>query len=422
MLSSPRLTASLAGAFAVALLAGLARPPHVANALPPHDWTYPFCGSQPEITAVYDHEYPTYNCPPNGQSGCIGDNGVLRLYNDTVDSSLAYEGHNGWDYATRATFGANFKRPILAVADGVVTAAGWHYPGDASQPDCLDQVRTHEQGYGLHIRVDHGGTESVYAHLAAVHVAVGDAVAQGAVIGTSGDTGNSTGPHLHFGAFRPHGTAYEDSFDPYGWNADWTGRHDDPLPNRWDPWYRESGQVSERMLLPGARDDVPCPKFCGSVVVVDDQDPGFTLGCETQPCRLWRGQHVGYDGHLWYVRANGSALDHWASWEADLPPGTYRVDAFVPAGGNFAREHAVRFRLGTGPSARDAVVDFHEERQLWISLGTHRFTSRPVVYVLDTVDIPGNWSYSGTCRYVIADAVRFKAICDPADGPIIQPG
>lgn len=418
--SHPRLSlAGTATACAVALLAGQAAP---ARAAPPHDWSYPFCGPQPPINAVYDHEYPTYSCPPNGEAGCAGDNGVLRLYNDTVNSGLLYEGHNGWDYATRSTIGKNLKRPILAVADGTVTAAGWHYPGDPTLEDCLDQVRSHETGYGLHVRIDHGHEESVYAHLAAVHVAVGDAVAEGAIIGTSGDTGNSTGPHLHFGAFRPHGTAYEHSFDPYGWNADWTGRRDEPLPNHRDPWFVWSGQASERRMLPSPRDYRDCPRSCGEPVVVDDRDPGFALGCAGGSCGRWRDQHVGYDGHLWIVRANGAELDHFASWQADLPPGTYRVDAFVPAGGNFAREHAVRFRLGTGPSARDAVVDFHEERQLWISLGTHRFTTKPVVYVLDTVDIPGNWSYAGTCRNVVADAVRFVPVCDPADEPRIQPG
>lgn len=417
-----RSIAMLAGALALASLAGLAQPPGAALALPPHDWSYPFCGAQPVITAVYDHEYPTYTCPPNGQAGCVGDNGILRLYNDTVNPNLAYEGHNGWDYATRSATGRNVKQPILAVDDGVVVAAGWHYPGDASAPDCQDQVEDHERGYGLHIRVDHGGQESLYAHLAAIHVAVGDRVARGDVIGASGDTGNSTGPHLHFGAFRPHGTDYYDSFDPYGWNTDWTGRGDDPLPNRWDPWYRESGNASERMLLPGAPDEASCLRTCGPSVVVDDRDPGFALGCQSQACNRWQHQYVGWAGSMWYVRANGGNLDHWASWDPDLPPGTYRVDAFVPAGGNVARAHAVRFRLGSGPSARDAVVDFHEERQLWVSLGVHSFPNKPVVYVLDTVDIPGNWRYAGTCRNVIADAVRFWRMCDPVDPPRVQPG
>jgi len=411
-----------AAALAAALTAGLAAHPMPASALPPHDWSYPFCGPQPAINAVYDHEYPTYACPPNGGAGCRGDNDRLRLYNDTVNDALAYEGHNGWDYGTVTQSGTNIKRFVLAVDDGVVSAAGWYLPGNPNAASCSAQVINHEKGYGLYVRIDHGGTESLYAHLSSIHVAVGDRVGRHQLIGTSGNTGNSTGPHLHFGAFRPHGPSYDDSFDPYGWNADWTGRADEPLPNSRDPWYQHSGQVSERMMLPGAHDAVRCPALCPPVVVVDDEDPGFALGCEHPPCRKWRSANVGHEGHLWHAPANGATLDHWASWQANLPPGTYQVDAFVPAGGGFSRSHAVRFRVGTGPSARDIVVDMHEEQQVWVSLGVHTFSTKPVVRVLDVVDIPGNWRYAGPCRSVVADAVRFVTICPSSQFPIVDPG
>lgn len=54
-------------------------------------------------------------------------------------------------------------------------------------------------GYGLAVIVAHGGTvESLYAHLSQIDVAVGDEVSRGQVLGLSGQTGNATGPHLHF--------------------------------------------------------------------------------------------------------------------------------------------------------------------------------------------------------------------------------
>lgn len=54
-------------------------------------------------------------------------------------------------------------------------------------------------GYGNYIVVSHpNGTQTLYAHLSQNLVSVGASVTQGQVIGYSGNTGRSTGPHLHF--------------------------------------------------------------------------------------------------------------------------------------------------------------------------------------------------------------------------------
>ncbi|MGH7722941.1 MAG: M23 family metallopeptidase [Candidatus Dormibacteria bacterium] len=72
--------------------------------------------------------------------------------------------------------------PILAAADGVVAAA------DVSTV-----------GYGNHIIIAHaGGLLTLYGHLEAMMVKVGDVVKAGQLIGLLGSTGNSTGPHCHF--------------------------------------------------------------------------------------------------------------------------------------------------------------------------------------------------------------------------------
>jgi murein DD-endopeptidase MepM/ murein hydrolase activator NlpD len=73
--------------------------------------------------------------------------------------------------------------PVVASAAGVVATA----------------VPDGTRGYGRYVVVDHGNGEStLYAHLQRVDVGVGQSVDQGAPLGLVGDTGNSTGPHLHF--------------------------------------------------------------------------------------------------------------------------------------------------------------------------------------------------------------------------------
>ena len=71
--------------------------------------------------------------------------------------------------------------PVVATADGTVTHAGW------------------ESGYGQLVTVRHAfGIETRYAHLSEIKVNVGDRVSRGERIGDMGNSGNSTGTHLHY--------------------------------------------------------------------------------------------------------------------------------------------------------------------------------------------------------------------------------
>lgn len=71
--------------------------------------------------------------------------------------------------------------PVLSTADGVVTYAGW------------------QNGYGWLIKVQHEfGIETRYAHLNAIGVQVGQRVSRGEHIGDMGNSGRSTGSHLHY--------------------------------------------------------------------------------------------------------------------------------------------------------------------------------------------------------------------------------
>jgi|SRR5579862_502920 len=70
-----------------------------------------------------------------------------------------------------------------------------------------------QSGYGLTVVVSHGnGIETRYAHLSGSNVKAGDAVTAGEQIARSGNTGRSTGPHLHFEL-----TVNGQPVDPQGW-------------------------------------------------------------------------------------------------------------------------------------------------------------------------------------------------------------
>jgi murein DD-endopeptidase MepM/ murein hydrolase activator NlpD len=84
-------------------------------------------------------------------------------------------GHDGMDYALP------MYTPVLAADDGAV-------------------VRAQEKGdYGTTIILQHSWGKSYYGHLSKMEKKQGDIVKKGQVIGLSGNTGLSTGPHLHFG-------------------------------------------------------------------------------------------------------------------------------------------------------------------------------------------------------------------------------
>lgn len=86
-----------------------------------------------------------------------------------------HSGHNGLD------FGVVVGTPIRTTMDGNVIYAGWN-----------------NQGYGNLVIVENGEYRTYYAHLSSIPVSVGETVRAGTTIGLSGNTGNSTGPHLHY--------------------------------------------------------------------------------------------------------------------------------------------------------------------------------------------------------------------------------
>ena len=87
--------------------------------------------------------------------------------------------------------------PVIATKSGTITF---------TNEGCSVGDHSCGGGYGNYIKMEHGdGIESLYAHLRQVLVSEGDTVVQGQIIGYSGNTGRSTGPHLHF-EIRLNGT------------------------------------------------------------------------------------------------------------------------------------------------------------------------------------------------------------------------
>ncbi len=63
----------------------------------------------------------------------------------------------------------------------------------------IEKIIKKKSGYGTHVIINHGyGYQSLYAHMASVSVKAGDKVSRGQIIGTVGNTGTSTAPHLHY--------------------------------------------------------------------------------------------------------------------------------------------------------------------------------------------------------------------------------
>lgn len=97
--------------------------------------------------------------------------------------------HTGLDFT------ADIGTEIYATGDGIV-----------------ESIESKYSGYGQHVIINHGfGYESLYAHMSRVAVRPGQKVRRGEIIGYVGNTGTSTGPHLHYEVMK-NGEKVDPSF------------------------------------------------------------------------------------------------------------------------------------------------------------------------------------------------------------------
>jgi murein DD-endopeptidase MepM/ murein hydrolase activator NlpD len=117
---------------------------------------------------------------------------ISSTYGKRVDPVTKVEGamHYGTDFATP------IGTPVVAAATGKIFKAGWQDEND------------HAVGFGYRVwqtaKVDGKSVSIFYAHLSELAVKVGDEITAGTRVGLSGNTGKTSGPHLHF-EVRPEG-------------------------------------------------------------------------------------------------------------------------------------------------------------------------------------------------------------------------
>jgi hypothetical protein len=96
-------------------------------------------------------------------------------------------GHTGVDFPVAV------GTPVKAVAAGTVKHVGWYSGSYADNPYWIAPAFA-----GFCLVIDHGSFVGIYAHLSGSNMIVGQSVREGQVVASSGNTGGSTGPHLHF--------------------------------------------------------------------------------------------------------------------------------------------------------------------------------------------------------------------------------
>lgn len=137
---------------------------------------------------------PHPSFPADTISGTLPIQGVITsptgMRHDPFNGKLKH--HNGLDIAAPA------GTPVKPVAPGTVIFSGW------------------KSGYGNTVVLGHAdGMVTVYAHHANNNVTEGETVDTDSIIAHSGSTGRSTGPHLHFEAWR-NGANITSNFMPPG--------------------------------------------------------------------------------------------------------------------------------------------------------------------------------------------------------------
>jgi hypothetical protein len=309
-------------------------------------------------------------------------------YGAVIENQGYSAGHPAYDYAV------NYSQ-VLSADSGVVERVRWYN----NDPACHGPVTNSVCGYGLHVYITHSnGYVSRYAHLSSATYRIntsGQSVQAGQIIGTSGNTGWSTGPHLHFEVVNGSGTSVNPS-SPNLWED-----------GQWAPYYRP----------------IPAPASAEITVIENTADNsagfrkgtgGFEVSSCTGNCGTWTQASGGSSSTFYYTaadRVNNSA-DQWAKWTlANVPDGggIYEIYVHVPS------TNATSWQVPYVISSRDinnnsvttyATIDQFGLTDDWVSIGTYRMSSGDYIYMHDATGEAQNGHCTGSCQ-MAADAVRF---------------
>lgn len=125
-------------------------------------------------------------------TGNTADGSFTSTFTNPAPAGRLSQGIHGWNGVDIAAPAASSVYAAAAGSVIVSRSSGWN------------------GGYGNYVVVDHGnGVQTLYAHMSTITASVGDSVSRGQVIGGVGNTGQSTGYHLHFevrGGKNPFGS------------------------------------------------------------------------------------------------------------------------------------------------------------------------------------------------------------------------
>jgi murein DD-endopeptidase MepM/ murein hydrolase activator NlpD len=185
------------------------------------------------FTGGVDAAYASNSSSGGSLTGNINPGSAGAAWSGSFGEKRYYGSHQGIDIPLAE------GTKVYAAAAGKVTAA---------------QSGAGARSYGLYVKIKHSDKyETLYAHLSRIDVSVGQEVSEGQQIGLSGNTGFSTGPHLHFGLYR-NGSA----IDPSGYvGGDLTGGVEKYAASNNGGKNKKSvpstgGSIVDRVVTPGA--------------------------------------------------------------------------------------------------------------------------------------------------------------------------